>query len=133
MIVWNSPDAATRPFAVAGQNNFFGSVALTNDCGYTHVFMTPGEHEYVDANGSGLRGVVRVVDPKPRDHDQIRAWQARLGEGTLIMVNDVRPAPAEVEIMLGQTVFFAVVNGPGVTITDASLVAERSDGESGAR
>lgn len=123
MIVWNSPDAATRPFAVEGQKDFFGSVALTNECGYTHVFMTSGEHEYVDANGSGLRGLVRVVDPKPRDHDELRAWQSRLGEGTLVMISDSRPEPAEVEIMLGQTVFFAVVNGPGVTITDVSLVA----------
>ncbi len=123
MVVWNSPDAATRPFAVDGQKDFFGSGALTNECGYTHVFMTPGDHEYVDANGSGLRGVVRVVDPKPRDQNELRAWQSRLGEGTLVMVNDGRPEPAEVEIVLGQTVFFAIVKGPGVTITDVSLVA----------
>lgn len=126
MVVWNSPDAATRPFAVEGQKDFFGSTALTNECGYTHVFTTPGEHEYVDANGSGLRGVVRVADPQPRTREELRAWQSRLGEGTLVMVSDTRPEPAEVEIMLGQTVFFAVVKGPGVTITDASLVAERS-------
>jgi plastocyanin len=123
MIVWNSPDAATRPFAVDGQNDFFGSAALTNECGYTHVFMTPGEHEYIDVNGSGLRGVVRVADPKPRNPNELRAWQSRLGEGTLVMISDGRPEPAEVEITLGQTVFFAVVKGPGVTITDASLVA----------
>jgi plastocyanin len=126
MVVWNSPDAATRPFGVDGQKEFFSSSVLTNECGYTHVFMTPGEHEYVDANGSGLRGVVRVADPKPRNTDDLRAWQARLGEGALVMINDGRPEPAEVEIMLGQTVFFAVVTGPGVTITDASLVGERS-------
>jgi plastocyanin len=126
MVVWNSPDAATRPFAVDGQKEFFGSTALTNECGYTHVFMTPGEHEYVDANGSGLHGVVRVADPKPRDLEELRAWQSRLGEGTLVMISDGRPEPAEVDIILGQTVFFAVVKGPGVTITDASLVAADS-------
>ena len=82
MVLWHSPDAATRPFAVDGQKDFFGSAALTNECGYTHVFMTPGEHEYVDAHGSGLRGLVRVADPRPRDADELRAWQSRLGEGT---------------------------------------------------
>jgi len=128
MVVWNSPDAATRPFTVDGRKEFFGSAALTNECGYTHVFTTPGEHEYVDANGSGLRGVVRVADPQPRTKDELRAWQARLGEGTLVMISDGRPEPAEVEIMLGQTVFFAVVKGPGVTITDAALVEQRSKG-----
>ena len=126
MVVWNSPDAAARPFAVDGQKDFFGSTDLTNECGYTHVFTTPGEHEYVDANGSGLRGVVRVADPQPRTREELRAWQARLGEGTLVMISDGRPEPAEVEIMLGQTVFFAVVTGPGVTITDAALVEQRS-------
>ena len=124
MVLWNSPDAATRPFVVEGQKEFFGSAALTNECGYTHVFRTPGEHEYVDANGSGLRGIVRVADPTPRNAAELRAWQARLGEGALVMINDARPEPAEVEIMLGQTVFFAVVNGPGVTITDAGLVGQ---------
>ena len=125
MVVWNSPDAATRPFAVVGEKEFFGSSALTNECGYTHVFMTAGEHEYVDANGSGLRGVVRVADPQLGGPEDLRAWQSRLGEGTLVMISDGRPEPAEVDIVLGQTVFFAVVKGTGVTITDASLVAKR--------
>ena len=29
--------------------------------------------------------------------------------------------PAEVDIVVGQTVYFAIVTGPGVTITDARL------------
>jgi plastocyanin len=129
MVLWHSPDAATRPFAVDGQKDFFGSAALTNECGYTHVFMTPGEHEYVDAHGSGLRGLVRVADPRPRDADELRAWQSRLGEGTLVMISDGGPEPAEVDIVLGQTVFFAVVKGTGVSITDSSLVGfERESG-----
>jgi plastocyanin len=123
MVIWNSPDAATRPFAVEGQKEFFASAALTNECGYTHVFTTPGDHEYVDAHGSGLGGVVRVTDPQPRNPEELRAWQSKLGEGTLVMISDGRPDPAEVDIMLGQTVFFAVVKGPGVSITDAAVVA----------
>lgn len=126
MVLWNSPDAAARPFAVEGQKAFLGSTALTNECGYTHVFTTPGEHEYADANGSGLRGVVRVADPQVRNAEQLRAWQARLGEGALVMINDGRAEPSELEIVLGQTVFFAVVTGPGVTITEASSVEELS-------
>jgi len=132
MVMWNSPDAATRPFAVDGQKEFFDSAALTNESGYTHVFRTPGDHEYVDAHGSGLRGVVRVADPQPRNPDELRAWQSRLGEGTLVMISDGRPDPAEVDILLGQTVFFAVVKGSGVSITDAFLVANRSEAASGA-
>jgi|tagenome__1003787_1003787.scaffolds.fasta_scaffold20922892_3 plastocyanin len=132
MVMWNSPDAAARPFAVHGQKDFFTSAALTNECGYTHVFMTAGEYEYVDADGSGLRGVVKVTDPKPRNHDELRAWQSRLGEGTLVMISDGRAEPAEVEIMMGQTVFFAIVKGPGITITEASLVADLSEQTSGA-
>ena len=40
------------------------------------------------------------------------------------MISDGQPEPAEVEIMLGQTVFFAVVKGPGVSITEPVLVAD---------
>lgn len=126
MVLWNSPDAATRPFAVEGQKPFLSSTALTNECGYTHVFTTPGDHEYADAHGSGLRGVVRVSDPQVRSAEQLRAWQARLGEGALVMISDGRAEPAELEILMGQTVFFAVVNGPGVSITEADLVEAHS-------
>jgi plastocyanin len=132
MVVWNSPDAATRPFAVEGQKEFFSSTGLTSECGYSHVFMTPGEHQYVDAHGSGLHGVVRVADPKPRDQEELRAWQGRLGDGTLVMVSDGSPEPAEIEIMLGQTVFFAIVKGPGVAIVDASLVDVKPSQAAGA-
>ena len=129
MVLWNSPDAADRPFAVEGQKDFFGSSVLTNECGYTHVFTTPGDHEFVDAHGSGLRGVVRVANPQPRNKEELRAWQARLGEGTLVMINDGRAEPAEVEIVLGQTVFFAVVNGPGVSITEPALAGGQRSGK----
>ncbi|HEV8560204.1 MAG TPA: hypothetical protein VGR06_28045 [Actinophytocola sp.] len=38
----------------------------------------------------------------------------------MIAQGDVEPA--EVDIVTGQTVFFIVVSGPGITITDARLV-----------
>jgi plastocyanin len=128
MVLWNSPGASTRPFTVDGAKDFFGNAALTNECGYTHVFSVPGDYEWVDANGSGLRGKVCVTDPAPRTSKELRAWQSRLGEGTLVMIRDGEAQPAEVEVTLGQTVFFAVVNGPGVSITDARLVAGGEDG-----
>lgn len=124
MVMWNSPDASSRPYAVHGAKDFFSSTSLTNECGYTHVFTSPGDHEYADANGSGLRGVVHVADPKPRNQDELRAWRARFGKGTLVMISDAQPEPAEVEITMGQTVFFAVVKGPGVTISDPTLIPE---------
>ena len=36
MVVWNSPDAATRPFAVDGQKEFFSSTAPVS---YTHLTL----------------------------------------------------------------------------------------------
>lgn len=123
MVLWNSPDAATRPFAVDGQKQFFGSAVLTNECGYSHVFMTPGEHQWEDALGSGLRGVVRVADPRTGNPDDLRAWQSQLGDGTLVMIGDDGPTPPEVDILLGQTVFFAVAKASGVSITHSSLVS----------
>jgi hypothetical protein len=42
-------------------------------------------------------------------------------KGTVVMVANDKANPAEVEIEVGQTVFFAIVAGRGITITDRRL------------
>jgi hypothetical protein len=39
------------------------------------------------------------------------------------MVSYDKAEPAEVDIVVGQTVYFAIVTGPGITITDARLAS----------
>jgi plastocyanin len=120
MVLWNSPD--DRPFAVRGAKEFFGSDRLVNESGYSHVFAVPGEVRWTDAYGSGLGGVVRVAEPKVGSMKELDAWRSRLAEGHAVIVADGRAEPAELDVVLGQTVFFVVTEGPGVSITDAALL-----------
>jgi plastocyanin len=117
LVLWHSPDATDSACAVVGEKGFFGNDPMTNECGYSHVFTTPGEHHWRDANGSGLSGVVRVIDPEVESKRAFGAWQRQLREGTLVLIHDGKVEPAEVEIVLGQTVFFAIVTSEGVTVT----------------
>ena len=48
--------------------------------------------------------------------------QQSLTEATVVMITDGRVDRGAVDIVTGQTVFFAVVKGPGISITDASLL-----------
>ena len=43
-------------------------------------------------------------------------------QGTLVHVTGTQAQPAHVEIMVGQTVVWAVEKAPGVTITDRTLL-----------
>lgn len=122
MVMWHSPGATGRPFAVVGEKEFFSSERLVNESGYAHAFTSEGVYEWEDAHGSGTRGVVRVTNPDISSAKGQRAWLRNQRQGTVVMVNDGQAEPAEVDVVVGQTVFFAVVAGPGITITDRSLL-----------
>ncbi|GAA6525052.1 hypothetical protein [Intrasporangium sp. DVR] len=123
MVMWHSPEAAARPFVVAGEKDFFSSERLVNESGYTHAFTSEGVYEWEDAHGSGTRGLIRVGNPDVSSAKGQRAWARAQRKGTVVMVTDGQAEPAEVDVVVGQTVFFAVVNGPGISITDRSLLA----------
>jgi hypothetical protein len=52
-------------------------------------------------------------------HDQ---WLSRLESGSLVHVRGDRAEPEAVDILVGQTVVWAVEDAPGVSITDSSLI-----------
>lgn len=122
LVSWNCPDQAAPACEIAGDKPFFDSSALTNECGYSHAFGMPGNYSWIDANGSGLRGVVRVKAVHCATRTQLAHWRAQIGKAALVMVNQGKADPAEVDIVVGQTVYFAIVTGPGVSITDERLV-----------
>lgn len=122
MVLWNGPD--DRPFTVRGAKEFFASDRLVNESGYSHVFTVPGEFSWMDAYGSGLRGTVRVSLPEVRTAKALDAWRTKLASGHAVVVADGRAEPAELDVVVGQTVFFIVTNGPGVSITDTALLDE---------
>lgn len=125
IVVWSADRSVTFGFAVRGQigDEFVNSASLRTESIFTHAFGLPGTYEWADANGSGLRGQVQVGMPEAgADH---QAWLSRLGEGTLVHVRGDRAEPDAVDILVGQTVVWALEGAPGVSITDTSLIGPR--------
>jgi plastocyanin len=123
LVSWNCPDQGAPACEIAGDKSFFDSGTLTNECGYSHAFGMPGTYHWVDAHGSGLRGVVRVKPMACKSRADLAHWRAQVGKAALVMINQGKAEPAEVDIVIGQTVYFAIVTGPGVSITDERLVS----------
>ncbi len=48
-------------------------------------------------------------------------------KGTVITIADGKVEPGEADVFVGQTVFFAVVTGPGVSVTDERLLGKWDD------
>ena len=124
LVLWHCPQQTAPPFEVRGEEEFFGSARLVNECGYSHAFGAAGEYPWVDARGGEIGGVVRVHDPGCENDADLHKWRRRLSEGALVMITGTKVEPEQVDIVTGQTVFFAVVKGPGITITDRRLVRE---------
>jgi plastocyanin len=122
MVLWNGGSGSSPPFAVVGEHDFFDSTRLVNECGFSHAFGSAGEYRWVDAHGGRLSGVVRVRNPECSTDEQRKRWQQSLTEATVVMITDGRVDRGAVDIVTGQTVFFAVVKGVGISITDASLL-----------
>lgn len=127
MVMWHCPDPSARPFMVVGEKDFFASDRLVNESGYAHAFLSEGTYEWEDAHGSGARGVVRVGVPDIRTAKAQRAWARAQRQGNVVMIADGKVEPTEVDVVVGQTVFFAVVTGPGISVTDSSLLRANGD------
>jgi plastocyanin len=122
LVLWNCTDARAMPYVVVGEKPFFASNRLTNESGYSHAFGSAGQYRWRDAYGSGATGVVRVKNPDCKEPSDFDRWQKSLAKGALVTVTEAKAEPAEVEIATGQTVFFAITKGPGISITDERLL-----------
>ncbi|WP_433200041.1 hypothetical protein ACQP00_28070 [Dactylosporangium sp. CS-047395] len=127
LVTWSADSSVGTGYAIRGTlgKAAVDSAALHDDSVFTHAFGLPGTYEWADANGSGLRGVVHVAEAKAlgkAGNGHRSEWQRALARGTLIHVRGASAEPAEVSIQVGQTVFWAVQDAPGITITDVSLL-----------
>jgi plastocyanin len=121
LVVWNCPDPAAPPYEVAGDKDFFNSARLVNECGFSHAFGLPGTYTWADAFGSGVGGTVHVLAPRCRTPAELAQWQSDLAKATVVMISHGKAEPAHVEIATGQTVYFAIVAGKGISVTDTRL------------
>jgi plastocyanin len=124
LVLWHCPNAKAVPYMVVGDKDFFASTRLLNESGFTHAFSAAGEYRWRDAYGSDIGGVIRVRDPSCKNHQDMRKWRAALSSAALVMISDEKAQPAEVEILTGQTVFFAVTKSKGVSVTDERVLGK---------
>lgn len=120
LVLWNGGGAI--PFAVIGDKDFFNSHRMVNECGFSHAFGKAGDYHWRDAFGSKISGLVRVRDPDCRKDADLRKWRETLAKGNVVMIADGKVDKAEIDILTGQTVFFAIVQTPGISITDGRLL-----------
>jgi plastocyanin len=122
LVLWSGDGRTTTSFAIVGQQEFFSSHRMVNECGYSHAFGIAGEYQWEDAFGSGMSGRIHVDAPQSGEAKGFARWQRQLQQGTVVMIQDGRVEPAEVKIVVGQRIFFAVVTSRGVSITDSRLL-----------
>lgn len=122
LVTWTCRQPNAPPFEVISATDFFSSARLVNESGYAHAFGSPGDYEWMDAYGSGLRGVVRVHQPEVHDKDALASWRSQLSKGALVTIAESEAEPSQLDIVVGQTVYFAVTKCPGVSITDVRIV-----------
>lgn len=124
VVVWHCTSSSSPPYAIWGDDKkgeLFSSLSLRNDCFYSHPFGSPGKYEWVDANKGVVGGVINVRDLDGTDEHQCEQWVKILQEGALVLIKQDTAEPATVDVVTGQTVFFAVANSTGLTVTDATL------------
>ena len=84
----------------------FDSTSITGDALYAHVFFTPGNYPWSDANGSAVKDDVKV-DPLPiqTTADNQRLLDA-IKKAHVVEVSDKSVYPHKLEIVVGQIVFW---------------------------
>ena len=124
VVLWHTDDPLATGFVVRGEGDgeSFDSSALSHEAVYTHAFGLEGEYEWVDAHKGRTSGTVIVRSPKGDDPEECKKWMGALGEGAVVLIEGDRVEPKRLEIVTGQTVFWAVQKAEGISITDARLV-----------
>jgi plastocyanin len=126
LVLWHAADSSIAGFGVRGETErkgeIFDSTAIEETAVYTHAFGLPGEYRWIDAHGSRVAGLVQVRAVDGADKTQVEKWKATLGTGALITINGDKVTPQRLQILVGQTVFWAIEKAPGISITDARLV-----------
>ena len=126
VVLWSTNDQSTPGFSVSGhsEKDSFNSAALAREALYSHAFGSPEEIEWGDMNGHGLSGKISVKMPATKTASDMDSFKELLTTGTVVTIRGGKAEPAQVSVLVGQTVFFAVEKAEGITITDRRLKVE---------
>ena len=125
VVLWSTDDPNTAGFSIGGYSgkDSFNSASLAGEALYTHAFGSPDEIDWEDANGHGLAGKITVRMPSTQSPKETDAFKATLTKAIVVVISGQKVQPAQVEVLVGQTIFFAVEKADGITITDRRLKA----------
>lgn len=124
VVLWSAENSAVPGYSIHGWgegSDAFSSAAMTHEAVYSHAFGAPGVFDWRDPRNERIRGRVTVTVPQTEAPDAMEHFRELLGEGTVVLIKNHEVSPAEVTIIAGQTVFFAVEKGNGISITDTRL------------
>jgi plastocyanin len=123
-VVWYTSDKTLQGFSVlgSGEKFSFNSASITGESAYTHVFGLPGTYQWVDAIHHSVRGVIRVKPFDATGEAGRREWLEAMKKPLSIEITGHQVTHAELDIVVGQTVFWHVKKSQGISITDARLV-----------
>lgn len=123
IVLWSPLESSVPGFSIigSGEGDAFNSAALTHEAVYTHAFGSAGVFVWQDANGHRLGGTITVAPAETKTPADLEQYRSRLAEGKLVEISGGKVSPAEVNVIVGQTVFFAVEKADGITITDVRL------------
>ena len=122
VVMWHGANSAVPGFIVQGLagDQRFSSASLDSESLFTHAFGVPGTYDWSDMGKSDIGGRIVVKDLDTRSKEDCEKWMRAISQGALVTIKG-KAEPQQVEIVTGQTVFFAVVDAPGITITDQRL------------
>jgi plastocyanin len=125
VVLWSAAESTVPGFSVVGQaeKDSFSSAALTREAVYTHAFGNAGVFAWEDAKDRRIAGKVTVKDAETKTKDEMERYRGQLAEGVVVVISGGKVSPSDVNIIVGQTVFFAVEKGEGISITDTRLKA----------
>jgi plastocyanin len=126
VVLWSTAAAATRGFAVQGKSKdaHFDSAEMPANSMYSHAFGVTGEIAWSDPGDPKISGFITVTAPPEIRTDEHRTdYVKRLSEASIVMIDAPKAHPKRLKVVLGQTVFFAVRSGHGISIVDKTLLA----------
>lgn len=120
VVLWSTNESNTPGFSISGKSetDSFNSGNMKRNALYSHAFGSPGEVEWLDANAHGPAGKIIVKMPNTDSAQDMETFKETLAQGAVIVINGKKADKAQVEIFVGQTVFFAVEKAEGIAITE---------------
>lgn len=124
IVLWSAADSDTPPFSLRGRSDAFSfdSRSLGIECIYSHVFSEVGNYSWTDPGGSGVSGEVRVDDIDSSKTEECERWREALEAGVVVRITGSSVEPSSTATVPYQTLFFIVLDAPGIAIVDRRLL-----------